>query len=202
MRIKIKEWKRKRWPQVKKRYAAGCPPRLCRRIRLHDDSARAAYLGACRASTHCSPLLSSRSDLGDRRIVCEPRPTSPRPVLSYARQEHLPGGGLRFPLAPAPTSARAHDRRVDNASIHDRKSLSDLLRQDPRLHRQYLPAYAPQLNPVEAAWQAAKLPLVNGRPEDIYDLGRALLSSLRKTRGSQPTLWGCVLQSELPSVLR
>jgi hypothetical protein len=44
--------------------------------------------------------------------------------------------------------------------------------------------------------------LANGRPEDIYDLGRALLSSLRKTGGSQPTLRGCVLQSELPYFLR
>lgn len=90
----------------------------------------------------------------------------------------------------------------DNASIHDRKSLSDLLRKYPRLHLEYLPAYAPQLNPVEAAWHAAKLPLANGRPEEIHDLGRALLSSLRKTNGSQATLRGCVLQSELPHFLR
>ena len=90
----------------------------------------------------------------------------------------------------------------DNASIHDRKSLSDLLRKDPRLHMEYLPAYATQLNPVEAAWHAVKLPLANGRPEDIYDLGRARLSSLRKTCGSQATLRGCVLQSDLPYFLR
>lgn len=90
----------------------------------------------------------------------------------------------------------------DNASIHDSKSLRDLLRKYPRLHLEYLPAYAPQLNPVEAAWHAAKLPLANGRPEDIYDLGRALLSSLRKAGGSQATLRGCVLQSELPPFLR
>ena len=90
----------------------------------------------------------------------------------------------------------------DNASFHDRKSLSDLLRRYPRLHLEYLPAYAPQLNPVEAAWHAAKHPLANGRPEDIYDLGRALLSSLRKAGGSQATLRGCVLQSELPCFLR
>ncbi len=90
----------------------------------------------------------------------------------------------------------------DNASIHDPKSLKDLLRKYPRLHLEYLPAYAPQLNPIEAAWHAAKLPLANGRPEDIYDLGRALLSSLRKTGASQTTLRGCVLQSELPYFLR
>lgn len=90
----------------------------------------------------------------------------------------------------------------NNASIHDSKSLRDLLRKYPRLHLEYLPAYAPQLNPVEARWHAAKLPLANGRPEDIYDLGRALLSSLRKAGGSQATLRGCVLQSELFHFLR
>ena len=90
----------------------------------------------------------------------------------------------------------------DNASIHDPKPLTELLRKYPRLHLERLPAYAPQLNPVEAAWHAAKFPLANGRPEDIYDLGRALLSSLRKTGGSQATLRGCVLQSELPPFLR
>lgn len=88
-----------------------------------------------------------------------------------------------------------------NASIHDRQSLSDLLRTYPRLHLEYLPADAPQLNPVEAACHAARRPLANGRPEDIDELGRALLSSLCNTGGSHATLRGCVLQSELPYFL-
>ena len=90
----------------------------------------------------------------------------------------------------------------DNASIHDPKSLRDLLRKYPRLHLEYLPAYAPQLNPVEAAWHAVKLPMANGKPEDIHDLGHALLSSLREASASQTTLRGCVLQSELTPFLR
>ena len=45
----------------------------------------------------------------------------------------------------------------DGASIHDPKSLSELLRKYPRLHLQRLPAYAPQLNPIEAAWHATKV---------------------------------------------
>ena len=90
----------------------------------------------------------------------------------------------------------------DGASIHDPKSLSELLRQYPRLHLERLPAYAPQLNPIEAAWHATKHPLANGRPEDIHDLGRALLKSLRQARASQAVLRGCVSQSELPPFLR
>jgi transposase len=89
----------------------------------------------------------------------------------------------------------------DGASIHDRKSLLDLLHTYPRLHLERLPAYAPQLNPIEAAWHAAKHPLANGRSEDIYELGAALLSSLRNAARSQATLRGCVLQSELPPFL-
>jgi putative transposase len=65
-----------------------------------------------------------------------------------------------------------------------------------------LPAYAPQLNPIEAAWHATQHPLANGRPEDIHDLGRALLKSLHQARASQAVLRGCVSQSELPPFLR
>jgi len=90
----------------------------------------------------------------------------------------------------------------DGASIHDPKSLGELLRKYPRLHLERLPAYAPQLNPIEAAWHATKHPLANGRPEDIRDLGRALLKSLRHARASQTILRGCVSQSELPPFLR
>ena len=86
----------------------------------------------------------------------------------------------------------------DGASIHDPRSFSDLCRKYPRLHLERLPAYAPQLNPIEAAWNAVKHPLANGRPDDIYDLARALLKSLRKAGGSQHTLRGCVAQSEFP----
>jgi transposase len=89
----------------------------------------------------------------------------------------------------------------DGASIHDPRSLTDFCRKYPRLHRERLPAYAPQLNPIEATWHAAKLPLANGRPDDIWQLGRAVLNSLRKASASQRTLRGCVAQSELPPFL-
>jgi hypothetical protein len=89
----------------------------------------------------------------------------------------------------------------DGTATHDPKSVSDLLRKFPRLHLERLTGYAPQLNPIEAAWHAAKLPPANSRPENIYDLDRALLSSLRNTAASQATLRGCVVQSELPPFL-
>ncbi|MGH6893864.1 MAG: transposase [Burkholderiales bacterium] len=90
----------------------------------------------------------------------------------------------------------------DGASIHHPKGLKNLLRRYPRLHLERLPAYAPQLNPIEAAWHAAKHPLANGRPDDIPALGRDLLVSLRAIRASQRTLRGCFSQSELSPFLR
>jgi transposase len=86
----------------------------------------------------------------------------------------------------------------DGASIHHPKGLQELLDRYPRLHLEKLPAYAPELNPIEAAWHAAKHPLANGRPNDIPELGRDLLRSLRSARASQRVLRGCVLQSDLP----
>jgi transposase len=85
----------------------------------------------------------------------------------------------------------------DGASIHHPKGLQYLLARYPRLHLERLPAYAPQLNPIEALWHAAKLPLANGQPDDIPELGRDVVGSLRNIRASQPILRGCISQSEL-----
>ena len=93
----------------------------------------------------------------------------------------------------------------DGASIHTPSPKSDLAAlcaRYPRLHLERLPAYAPQLNPIEAAWHLAKHPLANGGPDNIEQLGVELLKSLRKLRRSQKNLRGCIRQSELPPFLR
>ena len=89
----------------------------------------------------------------------------------------------------------------DGASIHAPGQHADLLRRYPRLHLERLPAYAPQLNPVEAAWHLTKWPLANGRPDDIWQLGEAVFGSLKCVRASQRKLRGCFKQSELPPFL-
>ena len=71
----------------------------------------------------------------------------------------------------------------------------------PGLHLEKLPAYAPELNPIEATWHAVKHPMANGQPDNIPELGRALLRSLRNARGSQRVLRGCITQSDLPPFL-
>lgn len=89
----------------------------------------------------------------------------------------------------------------DGASIHNPQGLQELCHRYPRLHLEKLPAYAPELNPIEATWHAVKLPLANGQPDNIPQLGRTLLASLRKARASQRVLRGCIKQSELPLFL-
>lgn len=89
----------------------------------------------------------------------------------------------------------------DGASIHDPKALADLLCAYPRLHLERLPAYAPQLNPIEATWNLAKSPLANGRPDDVWELGEAVLESFMQLRTSPRKLRGCFSQSELPPFL-
>lgn len=89
----------------------------------------------------------------------------------------------------------------DGASIHSLKGLHEIGRQYPRLHLEKLPAYAPELNPIEATWHTVKLPLANGQPDNIPQLGRSLLASLRSARASQRVLRGCLQQSDLPLFL-
>lgn len=55
----------------------------------------------------------------------------------------------------------------DGTFPRDPESLSDFGPAYPRLHLERLPAYAPRLNPIEAAWHATQLPLANGRSDDI-----------------------------------
>jgi len=52
----------------------------------------------------------------------------------------------------------------DGASIHDPRSLSDLCRKYPRLHLERLPAYAPQLNPIEVLGMPSSFPWPTADP--------------------------------------
>ena len=58
-----------------------------------------------------------------------------------------------------------------------------------RVHIEWLPAYAPDLNPVEQVWNRSKYTdLANFIPQDVSHLSRALRRSLRHTRSQQALL--------------
>jgi transposase len=86
---------------------------------------------------------------------------------------------------------------VDNASIHKGEPIRELCRRHPRLHLEFLPPYAPELNPDEAVWADAKARLANGRPDDLDALYRRLYATLHSLKHSSRRLRRCVHQTEL-----
>ena len=64
-----------------------------------------------------------------------------------------------------------------------------LARHPKRLSIEWLPAYAPELNPDEQVWNHAKYTdLANFIPDDVLHLGHTLADSLRRTRSQQNLL--------------
>ena len=90
---------------------------------------------------------------------------------------------------------------MDNSNTHKGAALEELCRRFPRLHLEYFPAYAPDLNPDEGVWGLLKGKLANGRPDDIQDLAGQLQTEFRHLARSQRKLRGCIQQSELPFYL-
>ena len=72
---------------------------------------------------------------------------------------------------------------MDRWSVH-RSGARRLVRRFPRhVHIEWLPAYAPELNPVEQVWNRTKYTeLANYIPDDIVSLGQAVAGSIRHTR--------------------
>jgi transposase len=68
-----------------------------------------------------------------------------------------------------------------------------------RLHIEWLPAYAPELNPVEQVWNRSKYTdLANFIPQDVDHLAQALRQSLRHTRAQQGLLRSFFQYAKLP----
>ena len=72
----------------------------------------------------------------------------------------------------------------------------------PRLHVEWFPGYAPELNPDELVWAHFKATLANGHPQDLHELER-ILGRISKDVGHRPALIrSFVTGSALPSFLR
>jgi len=78
---------------------------------------------------------------------------------------------------------------MDRWQVH-KSGARRLLRRFPRrVHIEWLPPYAPDLNPDEQVWNHTKYgDLANFIPDDVVKLGRAVASSLRRTRAQQKLL--------------
>jgi putative transposase len=87
----------------------------------------------------------------------------------------------------------------DRGSIHKGSAIKEIQRAYPRLHLEELPAYAPELNPVEQLWNDFKGHTANSLPRDTRDIHRNLQANTRRVRRSQAKLRSFILASDLPS---
>lgn len=85
----------------------------------------------------------------------------------------------------------------DNLGVHRGKLVQRLCRRVPRLRLEFLPAYAPELNPDEGVWRQTKQRLANGCPIDRLDLAVSLVNELEALRCSPKRLWSCISHSGL-----
>jgi transposase len=78
---------------------------------------------------------------------------------------------------------------LDRWQVHRSAARRLLVRFPRRLQIEWLPAYAPQLNPDEQVWTQTKYrDLANFLPQDITALGQAVQQSLHQTQRQQSLL--------------
>jgi putative transposase len=87
----------------------------------------------------------------------------------------------------------------DRGSIHKGPAIEEIRCTYPRLHLEELPAYAPDLNPVEPLWNDFKGHTANSLPRDTRDIRRNLQANTRRVRRSQAKLRSFILASDLPA---
>jgi transposase len=90
----------------------------------------------------------------------------------------------------------------DNGQIHKGPQIQAFLERHPRLHVEFLPGYAPELNPDEGVWPQTKGALANGQPKNVDELTRQVTRELGALQASPASLRACIHTSELPLVLR
>jgi transposase len=86
----------------------------------------------------------------------------------------------------------------DRHRPHRAACVTTWLAQRPHIIVEWLPAYAPELNPVEAVWSHTKYgDLANFAPEDLEHLEGTVLDVLTAARGERALLAGFIRAAEL-----
>jgi transposase len=79
----------------------------------------------------------------------------------------------------------------DRGTMHKGPPIRELLRRFPRLTIEYLPPYAPDLNPVESLWSQLKYAeLANYAPGDVWELDGVAQEHLGRIGGERRRLKG------------
>jgi len=88
---------------------------------------------------------------------------------------------------------------MDRLQVHRAAARHLEARFGRRIGIEWLPAYAPDLNPDEQVWNRAKYTdLANFLPDDVNELGHAMAASFRRTRSQQRLLRSFFKHAELP----
>lgn len=199
----VERWRRVAWPRIKRRAAdAGATLSFA-------DEAGFLPLPLVRttlAPRGCTPVLACRARHRDKLSVVAALALSPGP------RRHVGLHCWALPDAYVDAGAYAEFVRAcllpavrgpvvllhDNGQMHRGPALRDVLRHHPRLTVQRLPAYAPELNPVEGVWNHAKYhELANFAPAGLPDLQDAVCACLRDIRRDQDRLRSFFLATPL-----
>lgn len=87
----------------------------------------------------------------------------------------------------------------DNLNVHRSKKVRALLQATPGLHVEYLPPYAPELNPVEYLWSFLKFhPLANLAFFHLDEIATATRTHARALQRNEVLLRSFVSHSPLP----
>lgn len=86
----------------------------------------------------------------------------------------------------------------DHGTIHRRLEVKQYTERYARLHIEWFPAYAPELNPAEYVWNQSDSSLANSVYKNFKELQYRLRGSMHKIRNSQDLLWSCIYASDLP----
>ena len=86
----------------------------------------------------------------------------------------------------------------DRGMIHRDRRVQTFLKRRHRVHCEYFPAYALELNPAEYVWNQTDSALANCPSRDIPDLYMRLRSKTLRLRSSQKLLRSCIHASQLP----
>jgi len=87
----------------------------------------------------------------------------------------------------------------DNLGAHKGRALRAWLRRCRRVHLEFLPPYAPELNPNEYGWAYLKGgPLANACPNDVADLEDSVVVAAEPARTHQALLRAFVRATKLP----
>jgi hypothetical protein len=88
----------------------------------------------------------------------------------------------------------------DRLTAHRSRRVQQYLAECHRFHQEYLPAYAPELNPVEFLWSWLKRsdPLANGCPQTVDEITQAVCKAVQAVPTNQQLLQGFVRGTKLP----